>query len=428
MFGKQGRNFFRAATELAGPVGTAQAKTSLNMKTARFKHLMSTLTTPPTLQDGKPNPRAKTTLHVVRDRILESSIQQWMSLKQDQLRGRLLFQFQGEEGKDWGGLAKEWFLLIIEALLKTDLGLFRFSAGDNISYQINAEPTPDQLAFRFALFGDDPLAAFRFTGALLAKALRDGQLINAHFTRPFYKMLLNRPFSFADLEVVDAEMYSSMMYILDNPIEDIIFEKFSVVDQHGNEVELKKGGKEIDVTDENKEEYVELKSNWIMHGQSADERQALIRAFNEIVPFQSIQMFDYNELELLMCGLPTLDMDDWQRNTDYTNFTPNDPAIKWFWEVVRSWPVDKKALLLQFVTGTTCLPAGGFKDLTGAGQHNSGPIPRKFKIRQLDESFVLPRAHTCFNVLDMPAYKSKADLELNLNRSLEYGAVGFGTE
>jgi hypothetical protein len=52
------------------------------------------------------------------------------------------------------------------------------------------------------LFGsEDPLAAFKFVGSLLAKSIRDGQLINAHFTRPFYKMMLNRPFSFADLEV-----------------------------------------------------------------------------------------------------------------------------------------------------------------------------------------------------------------------------------
>lgn len=91
-------------------------------------------------------------------------------------------------------------MLIVEALLHENLGLFTFSSGDNLSYQVNATPSPDQLAFRYALFGEDPLAAFSFVGRLLAKSIRDGQLINAHFTRPFYKMLLNRPYSFADLE------------------------------------------------------------------------------------------------------------------------------------------------------------------------------------------------------------------------------------
>jgi len=428
MFGAQGSHFFRAATELNGPMSSAQKKQTLEQKTLRFRQVIATMGTPPHLPSGQPNPRAKTTINVLRDRVLESSIQPWLALETDQLKGRLLFQFVGEEGKDWGGLAKEWYHLIIEALLKPELGLFRFSAGDNLSYQICAEPTPDQFAFRTALFGDDPLAAFRFTGSVLAKALRDGQLINAHFTRPFYKMLLNRPFSFADLEVVDSEYYSSLTYILDQPVEGIIFEDFTVTDQHGNERELKKGGKDIEVTDANKEEYVELKANWIMHGRVADERQALIRAFNEIVPLQAVQVFDYNELELLMCGLPELDVDDWERNTEYSSYGPHDKVIKWFWQVVRSWDHEKRALLLQFVTGTTCLPAGGFKDLTGAGQHNIGVIPRKFKIRQLDQSFVLPRSHTCFNVLDLPEYKKKADLEKNLEIAITMGSVGFGIE
>jgi len=428
MHGTQGRHFFRAATDLGEMRSSEAKKVGFSAKVDRFRHVIATMNTPPQLASGQPNPRAKHTMQVLRDRILESSVQQFLALKNDQLRGRLMFQFIGEEGKDWGGLAKEWFMLIIEALLKPELGLFCFSSNDNISYQINAEPTADQVAFRFALFGEDPLASYKFIGSLLGKALRDGQLINAHFTRPFYKMLLNRSYSFSDLEVVDQELYSSLVYILDNPVEGIIFECFSTTDKDGQEHELKKGGKDIEVNDDNKEEYVELYSNWVMHGRVHAERQALVTAFFQIVPLQAIQNFDYNEMELLMCGTPEIDVNDWEANSEYTNFTAQDKVIKWFWQLVRSYSHEKRALLLQFVTGTTCLPAGGFKDLTGAGQHNSGPIIRKFKIRQLDASFVLPRSHTCFNVLDMPSYKTKAELEKNMEIALTMGAVGFGTE
>ena len=58
------------------------------------------------------------------------------------------------------------------------------------------------------------------------------------------------------------------------------------------EVELKKGGAEIEVTDENKEEYVELKSNYIMHGRMAKERQALLNAFNEVVDLRDLATVD----------------------------------------------------------------------------------------------------------------------------------------
>ena len=105
-------------------------------------------------------------------------------------------------------------MLIVEALLHENLGLFTFSSGDNLSYQVNATPSPDQLAFRYALFGEDPLAAFSFVGRLLAKSIRDGQLINAHFTRPFYKMLLNRPYSFADLEASQPRPSQSVVPLL----------------------------------------------------------------------------------------------------------------------------------------------------------------------------------------------------------------------
>jgi len=77
-------------------------------------------------------------------------------------------------------------------------------------------------------------------------------------------------------KVVDKEMYHSLTYILDNPIEGIIFETFSVLDHNQNQVELKKDGEEEDVTDENKEAYVELMANWIMHKRVADERQATL--------------------------------------------------------------------------------------------------------------------------------------------------------
>ena len=32
-----------------------------------------------------------------------------------------------------------------------------------------------------------------------------------------------------------------------------------------------------------------------------------------------------------------------------------------FWEVIRSWPADKKSRLLQFATGTSRIPVNGFK-------------------------------------------------------------------
>ena len=48
-----------------------------------------------------------------------------------------------------------------------------------------------------------------------------------------------------------------------------------------------------------------------------------------------IAIFNDSELELLVCGLPEIDIDDLRVNTEYTGFTPSSPVVQYFWEVIR---------------------------------------------------------------------------------------------
>lgn len=82
------------------------------------------------------------------------------------------------------------------------------------------------------------------------------------------------------------------------------------------------------------------------------------------VPVQElISIFNDHELELLISGLPEIDVDDLRANTEYTGFTPKSPVIQYFWEVVRDMDKEDLALLVQFVTGTSKVPLEGFKSL-----------------------------------------------------------------
>lgn len=74
-------------------------------------------------------------------------------------------------------------------------------------------------------------------------------------------------------------------------------------------------------------------------------------------------MFNDHELELLISGLPEIDVDDLRANTEYQGFTANSPVIQYFWEVVREMDKEDLALLVQFVTGTSKVPLEGFKAL-----------------------------------------------------------------
>lgn len=105
--------------------------------------------------------------------------------------------------------------------------------------------------------------------------------------------------------------------------------------------------------------------------------------------------------------------DDWTKFTDYRGYAKTDQVISWFWEILRSWPTERKARLLQFTTGTSRVPVNGFKDLQGSDG------PRRFTIEKSGDVNGLPRSHTCFNRLDLPEYKEKERLEERLRFAIE---------
>lgn len=70
-------------------------------------------------------------------------------------------------------------------------------------------------------------------------------------------------------------------------------------------------------------------------------------------------------LQLMLCGMQEIDIEDWQRNTIYRHYTRTSKQIIWFWQFVREMDNEKRARLLQFVTGTCRVPVGGFAELMG---------------------------------------------------------------
>lgn len=70
---------------------------------------------------------------------------------------------------------------------------------------------------------------------------------------------------------------------------------------------------------------------------------------------------------------------------------------------------------------TSRLPVGGFGDLIGS----NGPM--KFCIERLDDKKLLPRSHTCFNRIDLPAYETKEKLVKMMMIAIEE-TEGFGLE
>lgn len=70
-------------------------------------------------------------------------------------------------------------------------------------------------------------------------------------------------------------------------------------------------------------------------------------------------------LQLIVCGLGKIDISDWKTNTRLKHCTPDSNIVKWFWKAVESFDEERRARLLQFVTGSSRVPLQGFKALQG---------------------------------------------------------------
>ena len=177
-------------------------------------------------------------------------------------------------------------------------------------------------------------------------------------------------------------------------------------------------GRSVAVTDINKGEYIMLLSKYRLLESVQDQLAALLTGFYEVIPPTLISIFTFQELELLLCGLPYVDIEDWKKATVYKEgscFGKDSNTSKWFWEVVQEFDEEEQARLLQFCTGSSRVPVGGFSEL----QTHSGNTSPFTILGVKREHKMFPEAHTCFNRLELPMYTSKAELKKKLLVAIE---------
>lgn len=357
-------------------------------------------------------------ISINRKRIFEDSFRAVIQLSPRDLKKRLLIKFRGEEGLDYGGVAREWFYLLSKEILNPAHGLFQYTSDDIYNLQIN----PDSgIVYR------EHLSYLNFCGRIIGMAVFHGHFIEGRFTLPFYKMLLKKPITLSDIAFVDPELHRSLCWILENDITDIIDTTFLV--QHNafgrlQEYELKENGRNISVTEENKLEYVTLYVNYRCRRGIEHQFEALQRGFYEIIAPVLVDTFDEHELELLIGGLSEIDIDDWRVNTKLKNCTVETPLVVWFWDIVKSYDEDRRARLLQFVTGSPRVPIQGFKALQGVNSEL-----RLFTIHMIRNGNTdnLPKSHTCFNRIDLPPYETYDKLRDKLTQAIDE-TMGFAMQ
>jgi hypothetical protein len=220
----------------------------------------------------------------------------------------------------------------------------------------------------------------------MGKATFDRHLIKGHMVKHLYKHILGYPVMMNDLKDIDEAYYNSInsLQAMGAGVEDLGIDFTQTEELLGmkDEVDLIPNGKNIALTEANLPQYIEACLKYRLLGRYKAQLNELLLGFFDVIPEPLLTIFDFQELELLMCGMPLINMDDWMINTEYAAGFAKDGAnhkvCVWFWEVVSEYDHEMKARLLQFVTGTSGVPAGGFSMLQGINP--DGGTLRKFTI------------------------------------------------
>lgn len=205
----------------------------------------------------------------------------------------------------------------------------------------------------------------------------------------------------------------------ESDFEDVYMQPFEISykDVFDNLVshELKENGATIMVTQETKQEFVDLYADFLLNKNIEKQFRAFRKGFQMVMAESPLNMlFRPEELELLVCGSKQFDVSQLHKATEYENgYTADSQIIKDFWEIVYEMPVELQKKLLEFSTGSARVPIGGLSNL------------KLIIARHGSDSERLPTSHTCYNILLLPEYDSKEKLKDRLLKAISF-SQGFG--
>ena len=355
-------------------------------------------------------------ININRDKLIESSIEE---LSKVNLYREIKVKFKGEEEGDAGGIMREWLTSLFKEFQKPENKLF--TKADTKDYSIKV--------YNDKNYSKNKLKIFEFIGKIFVLALLNDLTINSCFNIYIYKIILDEPVELEELFFIDSEIYHSIQKLKN--LQDFSNLELYFAENEKNEVgdvnvlNLILNGANVPVNKENMEYYFQKKIEYIMN-KDRDYINHIKKSLFSYIPESLIKIFSANELELMLNGTPFIDVTDWIENTEYEGYSPSDEIIINFWDIVKELPQEKLSRLLQFSTGSTRVPVGGFKSL----QSNRGNIA-PFSIYKMEyekgkRNYI--KARTCFNRINLPNFPDKEKLLEGINFVIDNEILGFGIE
>ena len=358
-------------------------------------------------------------VHVTRDKLLETSFESFKELLDDDLDEIVQIEivYSGEMGVDAGGPKREFVSAFLQEIVRVGILV---QVPDTVTYEINPNPTTLPLhQFAPGLSLDN---IYWIVGFVMGMACSNSIPVEIHLAKSMYRHLIGLEPCFSDLESIDPGLFNSLVAVNNMTSSEefvTLCQAFTVTigGPSGSleEVELVPNGSSIMVCDANKKDYIRRRAEFRMTRRVRPQLLGFLKGFYSAHHRSWLKAFTAAELEVVLCGLPTVDIEDMRAHSSYQNCDVTTVQVRWFWEFVSSLPQEELATLMQFSTGCSKVPAGGFAAMRNKFTLNlvQGPEDR------------LPVAHTCYATIDLPTYRSAEALASKFRTALELGTVGF---
>ena len=338
-------------------------------------------------------------LNVSRENIVADTLMELSHYDSSDLKKPLRVKFHGEEAEDAGGVKKEFFMLLLKEILDPKYGMFK-------QYEES----------RIIWFSEDSLEdenMYFLIGILCGLVIYNFIIIDLPFPLALYKKLLHEPVGLNDIKEMSPLLAKSMQNILDyedEDFEEIFCLHFEVVREVFGEkriFELIPGGSKVPVTLNNKKQFVDLYVDYILNKSVEPHFDKFHKGFHKVCGGRVLELFHSHELMAVVVGNEDYDWEELEKNATYKEgYTKSDPTIIMFWQVFRELTLEEKKKFLLFLTGSDRIPIQGMQAI-------------KITIQPMHDERLLPVAHTCFNLLDLPRYQTRERLRYKLLQAIQ---------
>jgi hypothetical protein len=308
--------------------------------------------------------------------------------------------FMGERAHDAGGPYRESYAMMAMELQSHSLPMLIRVPNSRDTLGVNREKWVLNPGSTTSLHMD----MFSFLGKLMGIAVRSKEYLALDIAPIIWKMLVNETPTREDLEGIDKFQVMSLDKMRNIHLDGIdsssfsytFFETFTAITTDGRTIELVPGGAEKEVTFENRNYYCDLVEQYRLH--EFDRQAAAVRrGLAAMLPYRLLSLYNWDQLEELVCGRPTIDIALLKSVTEYSSCSSSDTHIQLFWQAMEEFSNEERSMFIKFTWGRSRLP------LTAEG------FPQRFKLQSFNKTpadSYLPVAHTCFFSLELPRYST----------------------